>query len=287
MRYVQWSILALGILSGSVQADPQGSRLLATGAGTSFEGSAGGGIVPMAVLSGYASREEVGGTAFLTHVATDDYDLLLVGASWNWQNRLELSLAEQRLSHQNLSDALGVQPDSIRQMIFGAKVRLAGDLIYTPWPQISLGAQYKKNRDFFVPRAAGAQDDSGTDVYLTASKLMLGALAGRNLLLNVNLRATRANQAGLVGFGGDRNDDHELMTELSAGLFLNRHWLIGGEYRQKPNNLSFAREDDWHTGFVGWFPNKRWSLVAAYVDLGDIASLTNQRGWYLSLEGSF
>lgn len=287
MSCAQWSILALGLLSGCVQAEPQGSRLLATGAGSSFEGSAGGGIVPMAVLSGYASREEVGGTAFVTHVSTDDYDLSLVGASWNWRNRVELSVAEQRLSHQKLSNALGVEPDSIRQMVLGAKVRLVGDLIYTPWPQISLGAQHKRNRDFFVPRAAGAQDDSGTDVYLAASKLMLGALAGRNLLLNVNLRATRANQTGLVGFGGDRNDDHELMTELSAGLFLNRHWLIGGEYRQKPNNLSFARENDWYTGFVGWFPNKRWSLVAAYVDLGDIASLTNQRGWYLSLEGSF
>ena len=241
----------------------------------------------MAVLSGYPSREEMGGTAFATHVNTDDYELSLVGASWNWRNRLELSLAEQRLSHQNLSDALGVEPDSIRQTVLGAKVRLLGDLIYTPWPQISLGAQYKKNHDFFVPRAAGARDDSGTDVYLSATKLLLGALGGRNLLLNANLRATRANQAGLVGFGGDRNNDHEVMAELSGGLFLNRHWLVGGEYRQKPDNLSFAAEEDWYTGFVSWFPNKRWSMVAAYVDLGDIASLRSQRGWYLSLEGSF
>lgn len=279
--------LLLSSLSCGVHAEPQGSRLLATGAASSFEGAAGGGIVPMAVLSGYASREEMSGTAFATHVDTDDYQLSLVGASWNWRNRLELSLAEQRLSHQALSDALGVNTDRIRQRVLGAKVRLLGDLVYTAWPQISLGAQYKKNRDFFIPKAAGARDDSGTDIYLSATKLMLGALAGRNLLLNANLRATRANQAGLVGFGGDRNDDHEIMTELSGGLFLNRHWLLGGEYRQKPNNLSFASEDDWYTAFVGWFPDKRWSLVAAYVDLGDLASLSGQQGWYLSLEGSF
>jgi len=283
----RWLLAALGLLGGDVQADPQGSHLLATGAASSFEGSAGGGIVPMAVLSGYASREEMGGTAFATHVATDDYELSLAGVSWNWRNRFELSLAQQRLSHQTLSDALGVQPDSIRQTVLGIKVRLLGDLLYTPWPQVSLGAQYKKNQDFFIPKAAGASDDSGTDIYLGATKLLLGALAGRNLLLNANLRATRANQAGLVGFGGDRNDDHEVMAEFSGGLFLNRHWLLGGEYRQKPNNLSFAREDDWYTAFVGWFPNKRWSIVAAYVDLGDVASLSDQQGWYLSLEGSF
>lgn len=277
----------LGSLSGVIQAEPQGSRLLATGAASSFEGAAGGGIVPMAVLSGYASREEMGGTAFATHLNTDDYQLSLVGVSWNWRNRLELSLAEQRLSHQTLSDALGVDRDKIHQRVLGVKVRLLGDLVYTAWPQISLGTQYKKNRDFFIPKAAGARDDSGTDIYLSATKLMLGAFAGRNLLLNANLRATRANQAGLVGFGGDRNDDHEIMTELSGGLFLNRHWLLGGEYRQKPDNLSFAGEDDWYTGFVGWFPNKRWSLVAAYVDLGDVASLSDQQGWYLSLAGSF
>lgn len=271
----------------SVWAEKPRSRLLATGGASSLEGAAGGGLVPMAVMSGYGAREEQGGVAFATHVHTSDYRLDSAGVSWSWRNRLEVSLAHQRLAHRPLSERLGVTQESIRQTVVGAKVRLAGALIYTRLPQISLGMQYKKNHDFLIPSAAGARDDSGTDVYLSASKLLLAGLAGRNLLLNGTLRSTRANQLGLVGFGGDKNDSSELMAEMSLGLFLNRHWLVGAEYRQKPDNLSFIAEDNWQTAFVGWFPNKKLSLVGAYVDLGEVASFPDQRGWYLSLQGSF
>lgn len=280
--------LGLGLLALAVTAQAgDRSRLLATGGASTLEGSAGGGIVPMAVLSGYGSREEQGGAAFVSLVDTSEYRLRSLGASWSWRNRVEVSLAEQRLSHQPLSDRLGVGPSSIRQTVVGAKVRLTGDLIYTPWPQLSAGVQYKKNHDFLVPSAAGAVADSGTDLYLSASKLYLGAVAGRNLLVNATLRSTKANQTGLVGFGGDLNNSAELMTEVSAGIFLNRHWLLGAEYRQKPDNLSFIDEDDWYTAFVGWFPDKRWTLVGAYVDLGEVATFPDQTGWYLSLQGSF
>lgn len=287
IRPLVLAALVLGGVSTPAAAEQNRSRLLATGAASSIEGSAGGGIVPMAVMAGYGSREEQGGTLFASRVQTPDYSLNVIGGSWSWHNRLEVSLAEQRLAHQPLSERLGVAPSSIRQTVIGAKVRLAGDLIYTRMPQISLGLQHKKNHDFFVPSAAGALDDSGTDIYLSATKLFLAGVAGRNLLLNGTLRSTKANQLGLVGFGGDQNDSRELMAEVSAGLFLNRHWLLGAEYRQKPDNLSFIKEDDWHTAFVAWFPNRHVSLVGAYVDLGEVATFADQRGWYLSAEGSF
>lgn len=286
MRISLFALLLLFASSNS-WAEPQRSRLLATGAVSTIEGSAGGGIVPMAVLSGYGAREEQGGVAFASHVVTPDYRLAVVGASWSWRNRVELSLARQRLSHQPLSDRLGVAPEHIEQTLVGGKVRLGGDLIYTAMPQISLGVQHKKNHDFLVPSAAGALHDSGTDIYLSASKLVLAGIVGRNLLLNGTLRSTKANQLGLVGFGGDKNNSAELMAEVSAGVFLNRHWLVGAEYRQKPDNLSFITEEDWYTAFVAWFPNKRFSLVGAYVDLGEVATFPDQRGWYLSLQGSF
>jgi len=277
-------VLALATVAHSEQ---DRSRLLATGGASTIEGSAGGGIVPMAVLSGYGAREEQGGTAFASHVQVPHYSLSVVGASWSWRNRLELSVAEQRLSHRPLSQLLGVNDTSIRQTVVGAKVRLAGDLIYTPLPQISLGAQYKKNHDFFIPSAADARDDSGTDLTLSATKLVLAGVADRNLLLNGTLRYSKANQLGLVGFGGDKNNSPKLLAEVSAGVFFNRHWLIGGEYRQKPDNLSFISEDDWYSAFVAWFPNRHISLVAAYVDLGEVATFRNQHGWYLSLQGAF
>lgn len=263
------------------------SRLLATGGATTIEGSAGGGIVPMAVISGYGAQEEQSATAFASYVDTGDYQLEAIGGSWSWRNRVELSIAQQKLTHDSLTAALSLPSDSISQRIISAKVRVAGDLIYTPLPQLSIGVQHKKNLDFLVPAAVGAKDDSGTDINFTATKLILGGLLHRNLLLNANLRYTKANQTGLVGFGGDKNNDYELLPEISAGVLVNRHWLLGTEYRQKPNNLSFIKEDDWQTVFVGWFPNKRVALVAAYVDLGEVATFKDQTGWYLSLQGSF
>ena len=263
------------------------SRLLATGGATSIEGAAGGGIVPMAVIAGYGAQEEQSAVAFASHVDTGDYQLDVIGGSWSWRNRLELSIAQQKLSHDSLTAALSLPTDSISQRIIAAKVRVAGDLIYTPMPQISIAVQHKKNLDFLVPSAVGAKNDSGTDLNITATKLILGGFLNRNLLLNANMRYTNANQTGLVGFGGDKNTRKEWLPEVSAGVLLNRHWLVGSEYRQKPNNLSFIKEDDWHTAFVGWFPNKRIALVAAYVDLGEVATFKNQTGWYLSLQGSF
>jgi len=263
------------------------SRLLATGGASTIEGSAGGGIVPMAVISGYGAQEEQSATAFASYVDTGDYQLEAIGGSWSWRNRLELSIAQQKLTHDSLTAALSLPTDSISQRIIAAKVRVAGDLIYTPLPQLSIAVQHKKNLDFLVPAAVGAKHDSGTDINLSATKLILGGFFNRNLLLNGNLRYTKANQTGLVGFGGDKNNSYELLPELSAGVLVNRHWLVGTEYRQKPDNLSFIKEDDWQTVFVGWFPNKRIALVAAWVDLGEVATFKDQTGWYLSMQGSF
>lgn len=285
MHRIHWLVFLL-LIAGSV-AGQERSRIIATGGATTVEGNAGGGIVPLAVLAGYGAREEQGGTAFVSTLGTPDYALQATGGSWSWRNRVEVSLARQRLEHKALSAALGVGDSTIEQSIAGVKVRLAGDLIYTSMPQVSLGVNYKKNHDFFIPSAAGALRDEDAEAYLAASKVYLGGFWGYNLLLNGVVRYTRANQTGLVGFGGDKNSRHKLYGEFSAGVFYNRHLLLGAEWRQKPDNLSFASEDHWRTLFVAWFPSKRWALVGGYVDLGEVATLPGQSGWYASLQGSF
>ena len=70
--------------SMAAQAEP-GSRLWATGGVTTIEGSAGGGLVPMAVLSGYASDTEWGGSVALSHAPVDDYTLDVMAASLNYR----------------------------------------------------------------------------------------------------------------------------------------------------------------------------------------------------------
>ena len=137
------------------------SRLLATGGATTIDGAAGGGIVPMAVISSYGAQEEWGGTAFASNVDTPDYSLKVIGTSWSWNNRVELSFAQQQLIHQSLTDALHLPDNNIKQQVFGVKARLYGDLIYTDIPQISAGLEYKHNQDFFVPKLVGAKKDSG------------------------------------------------------------------------------------------------------------------------------
>jgi hypothetical protein len=175
----------------------------------------------------------------------------------------------------------------LKQNVLGLKIRLTGDVVYSELPQISLGLQYKHHQDFFVPQAAGAAHDAGTDIYLAASKVWLGGLLGRNFLFNGVVRATKANQGGLLGFGGDQRDRYQALIETSAGVFIDTHWLVGGEFRSKPDNLSFAREDHWRDLFIAWFPDKQWSFTAAWVDLGSVAGLRDQQGWYVSVQGSY
>ena len=262
------ALLAACLLIAPLAAQAGDGRLLATGGATQFEGAAGGGLVPWAVLAGYGTRDEHGGTAFATHVDTGDYTLDVQGAAYTFNNRLELSFARQRLDLGTLQDQLSL-----------------------PWatrmPQLSVGVQYKRLRDDALPLAVGARDGEGIDPYVAATKLFLSAAGGYPLLLNGTVRYSRANQAGLLGFGGDRRRDRTLLLEASAAVVLRPEVVVGIEYRQKPDNLGFAREDDWHDAFIAWFPNKHVALVAAYADLGSIAGLDDQRGGYLSLQVSY
>ena len=106
-------------------------------------------------------------------------------------------------------------------------------------------------------------------------------------MLSGAARATKANQLGLLGFGGDKDDDYSLQFEGSAGVLLNRRLLVGAEYRSKPDNLGFAKEDDWVDVFAAYAINKNLSVTAAYADLGDIATFKDQRGLYLSIQAGF
>src|SRR6185436_4743443 len=73
-----------------------GDRLLATGGAHMVEGAAGGGLVPWAVIAGYGTNRQVGGSAFYTRVNTDDFDLDSMGVAVGIFDRVELSFARQK-----------------------------------------------------------------------------------------------------------------------------------------------------------------------------------------------
>jgi len=275
--------LSLLLLSCAIHA---GSRQLGTGGVTQIEGSSGSGLVPWATIAGYGEKTESDFNLAYTFLSTDDYDFDMQSVSYGWANRIELSFAQQELHLNTLGPLLGLPNASLRQDIFGMKLRLAGNIIYSKMPQIALGIQHKKNKDFFIPEIAGAIDDTGTDIYLSATKLFLAQPVGLNGFVTLTLRSTKANENGLLGFGGDLKQSRSLVAETSVGVFLNKSTVIGLDFRQKKSNLSFASEDNWRDIFIAYIPNRHISLVLAYADLGSIATLEDQQGFYFSITGS-
>ena len=275
----------LSLTAAAPSALAGSNRLLATGGVMQLEGSAGGGLAPWALITGLGTDEQIGASAFCTQVRPQAFELRSCGLAVGFHDRVEISFASQRFDLDEI-----IPGESISQKIFGTKVRLMGDAVFDQdrwYPQLSLGLQYKKNDDFaFVPALLGAADDADVDYYLAATKVYLSGPFSRTWLVNATLRATRANQIGILGFGGDR-DSRSLNAELSAAVFLSDSLVAGAEYRQKPDNLASFREDDYWDVFAAWFPVKHLSVTAAYADLGQIAMKPDQHGWYLSLQGSF
>lgn len=272
-------LLAIMTATGAQAAEH--GRLPATGGALSFQGAAGGGIVPMAVLAGLSTEPGIDWVLGTSGLSLSDFDLATLSFAASFNNRVEVSLTRQRFGID--FDLPAGLPGQIDQNILGAKLRLAGDLIYGGLPQISAGLQVQRVEDFELAQALGARDRDGVDLYVNATRLFLNGPWQRNFLVNAGLRASRANATGLLGFGGDRHSNYRLLGEASAALFFNPQWAFGLEYRQQPDNLEGIAASDWADAFLAWFPNRHASLVLAYTDFGSLAGRTGQRGLFLSL----
>lgn len=317
-------LLALPLLCGfhiTAKAESFSNKLLLTGGVSQVEGSAGGGLTPWAIIGGYGTNNEIGANIHYTYAPTDEFKLQTYGVTVGIYDRVELSLAEQKFDIGNLRSKVDpavaplvgganvINRDELSQTIVGVKVHVFGEAVLdadTWMPQVAVGMQYKKNHDgdFVKGAVVGAKRDSGVDFYVSATKLLLE----QNLLLNGTLRATKANQLGLLGFGGSRNDNYRPELELSAAYLLDKKLAIGAEYRMKPDNLSSSangllfgganvvdlKEDDAYDLFVAYAPTKNVSLTAAYVYLGNIATVAavgadygKQSAIYLSAQVGF
>ncbi len=289
-RVALFGALSLGLAAASAQAQSAGGggKLLLTGGVSSIDGAAGGGLTPWAVTGSYATEGQIGATAHLTRAVTQNFALTAYGAAVAFKDRFEVSLAQQDFN------ASVVVPDTTLKLdIVGVKLKLAGDAVLdsdTLMPQIAVGAEFKH----LNPGAAvgGVLDSvaakrSGVDLYASATKLFLA----QGVLVNATLRATKANQNGLLGFGSADKSGYSLQPEISLAWLLRKNLGVGAEYRAKPDNLNFAgtafHEDDWKDIFIAWAPNKRVSLTAAWVDLGNIVGNKHQSGAYVSAQLAF
>lgn len=296
-------------------ASTHSGKLLLTGGVSSIDGAAGGGLTPWAVTSGYGTGNEFGGSGFVTRVKTQDYGLTGYGVALSWGDRAEVSLAKQNFDTGPVAGALaaflgdpGFNGLHLKQDIVGLKVRVAGDAVLDSdslMPQVAIGLQYKKAHPGHLGDPLGAlgnqsvlqafgTKDSGTDIYVSATKLFLA----QGILVNGTLRATKANQNGLLGFGATGHTQYKLQPEVSLAYLFNKNLVAGVEYRAKPDNYKdntvlgagALKEDDWADVFIAWAPYKTLSLTAAYVDLGKIVpGVANKRqtGFYLSAQLAF
>ncbi len=288
-------LLAATLSGGATQAHaaaPDLGKLTATGGVSQVEGAGGGGLTPWALIGGYGSRDSWGANAHYTRVTTQDYSLDSYGVAVGIADRVEVSLATQdfRGSLAPLNEL------RIKQDILGLKVKLIGDAVYDQdlaLPQIAAGVMAKRNKGIGGLGALGvtkvtelgAKDENGVDYYVAATKILLD----RSLLLNATLRATKANQMGLLGFGGDKGDSYQARLEVSAAYMISRKLVAGVEYRMKPSNLGVDDEKAYYDVFAAWFPSKHVSVTAAYAVLGDITVFNpvRQRGAYLSVQTGF
>ena len=295
---------AAALLSVSpAQADT--GKLLLTGGVSSVEGAAGGGISPWAVIGSQATEGEVGVSAYASRAVTRDYALTAYGVAVGIHDRVELSLGHQNFDTGVTGTMLGLPGLRLKQDIVGAKVRVAGDAVLDSdslMPQIAVGVQFKRLQSSGLDgtlNALGAKR-SGADVYVSATKLFLA----QGILVNGTLRATKANQGGLLGFGatlGGADNSYELQPEFSVAYLISSKLAVGVEYRGMPNKLQRAgqaaglsdglRADDWKDIFIAYAPSKNVSLTAAYVDLGRIVPATTggrkQTGVYVSAQIAF
>lgn len=282
------SALALALVATPAAAQDllPGGKLVLTNGISSLEGASGGGLTPWATIAGNATRDGIGVQASATVAEVESYDYRGFSVAVGAWDRIELSYARQVFDTNAIGGALGLGNDyKFDQDIYGVKLRLAGDMVYGDalMPAIAVGAQYKKNLDAPVVGAVGAAQAQGVDFYATATKLFLS----HSVLVSATARVTKANQLGLLGFGGDLRDSHGVHLEGTIAYQLSRNFAVGGEYRSKPDNLGIAREDDWYDLFAAYALNRNLTATLAYTDLGSVATVAGQRGVLFQLQAGF
>lgn len=334
------SILAAGLFANNASAGfYNDGKVLLTGGVVTIDGAGGGGITPWATISGYGTRDGINGGLHYTFAYLPNYSLNSYGATFGFYDRLELSYTRSTLPTGSTFDTVGLLASllpatdntgiapfntTIEMDVFGAKLRLFGDAVYTSdslIPQVAIGGFWKDNKNKDLLNTLQAQHSEDWEAYVSATKVYFPF----STLINLTGRYTRANQTGLTGFGGPRDDDREFRFEMSIAQLVAKNTVFGIEYAQHGkaldevgvnvngldlegilaalpvdllDNLGVAntaqledtltqKESDWLDLFFAYAPNKRISFVIAYAILGDITLTPDQHGFYFSTHLTF
>lgn len=284
--YLAASVLAVSFGANQAQAVP-----------TNIEGSAGGGLVPMALM------HPQGPLVSYTNLTTQDFGIQSIAIGGTIADRAEVSIGHLMTTVPASYAAFYGTDNRITVNTFGLKVKVLdmGDST----PQLAIGLQAKSSSGSLLntlKTVNAISSTSGTDFYAAATKVV--TIGGKGVVLNGVLRATKANQMGILGFGGGTaaggKTGYSMKPELSAGVFLADNVILGGEYRAKPNNISSTaaglgiKEEGAYTLFMAYIPNKNMTITAAYANLGQVGASSavvggaaKQDGMYLQLQTNF
>ncbi|HSW13139.1 MAG TPA: DUF3034 family protein [Solimonas sp.] len=307
-------------------------KVFLTGGVFTVDGAGGGGAVPWATITGYETKDGINGGVAYTYANLPALQLNVFGGAVGFYDRFELSYATHNLSL-NLSNLdtvalaaeaagleLGTDPwnSTLKMDVYGAKLRLFGDAVYTSdsWiPQVAIGGLYKENKSKELVATLGAAESKDWEAYVAATKVFFPL----STLVNLTVRYTSANEIGLTGFGvceqgGECKNDKEFRFEASIAHLLTKNTAIGAEYQQHGGNLDGRsvdiaglnltgltnllgggisdalkqeKEGDWKDFFFAYAPNKNLSFVLAYLMLGNISVAPDQNGYYLSVHATF
>ena len=158
-------------------------------------------------------------------------------------------------------------------MCSARKSALIGDAVWdqdTLLPQIAVGVQYKRADKGAVIRAVGGKQ--------TAERRFLrlrhqGVLA-QSLVLDATVRFTKANQFGLLGFGGDKRRRTAARSSRGRrGCSSRATCSSAANIAPSPTIWASRARTTPTTLFAAWAVAPHLSLTAAYADLGDIATV--------------
>ncbi|MBS1102347.1 DUF3034 family protein [Gluconobacter sp. Dm-62] len=264
-----------------------GQRALGTSGLSSLEGASGGGIASWATIGGYGSDKSAGMALHYSYVNLTSYWDQNVGASMGFFDRVEISYTHNFFQTRGTGAKLGIGNGYQFDLdVAGAKVRLFGHVAdNTLIPQVAIGGMYKHDSDGRVIHMVGSKHTDGGDAYLAMTKLFPKI----GILIDTTVRFTKGNQWGILGFGGDQDNNYHAQFEGSLGYLPSfiPGLVVGVEYRTKPRNQRFTDESNWFDVYTSYFVNKHLNVTLAYVSLGTIATYKNQTGFYFSGQTGF
>jgi len=122
--------------------------------------------------------------------------------------------------------------------------------------------------------ALGYDDDDAIDFDFSFSK-MIKDVFYYPLVINANIRLTRGQYLGLLGFSSNYTTNYE----CSAALMLRPVFGIGAEFRQQNDEydpmpldgFTMQQEAFWDV-FLTWLPNEHFSVAIAFCRFGNVVN---------------